>query len=593
MRDRWVLALLLAVMMSTTAYTAEQYINDVRHDRIVVCKWVRLAVERHIYDVERAAKDDDSFPYYFDEKQARREIDFKQQLRHTQGEWANERLHDPRIRLEPWQQFIDAEIFGWRQRSDGCRRFRKVYISVAKKNGKTVGAAGTGNYCFMADRPREIGAEIYCAATKKDQAKKAWTEMQQQLMKHPLLKTRTRPYKQSFTIVRKDDAAAFVRLLGKDSKSEDGVNVHFGLVDEYHAHKDSSMLEVLVSATAARQQPLIYIITTAGFNKESPCFQEEHALSEQVLQRSMEPVPEHYFCIIFTLDEDDDWTDPAVWIKANPNLGVSVKWDFLEQQVKDAINSPQKQNAVKTKSFNIWTQAETRWILDEKWQRCDAAVDEEDLVGRPAFAGLDLSTSIDITAMALCFPPEKDEEDQIYRLLWRFFIPKENMLERMRRDKVPYQDWVDRGFVVATPGDVIDYNFIKATFHEDAKRFDIKEVPYDPYNSNQVVVDLSQDGFEVMEFRQGYLTMSPAAKDFEAKVLLRQLAHGNNPVMRWMVACTEVAQDPAGNIKPVKPHRHKSGKRIDGVIAGIMATWRATQHVETRSVYETGGLKVV
>lgn len=592
MRIRWIFAFLLAVMMSAPTYTAEQYIDDVRHDRIVVCKWVRLAVERHIYDTERAAKEDESFPYYFDEYQAQREIDFKQELRHTQGEWANPRLHDTRIHLEPWQQFIDWEIFGWRRRADDCRRFRKAYISIAKKNGKTVMGAGTANYCFIADRPRIMGPEIYYVATKKEQAKKGWSEAQQQLAKHPMLKTLTRSYKQDFRIISKRDPAAFCRLLGQDSDTEDGINPHFVLVDEYHAHKTNSMLEVAESAVGTRLQPLIYIITTSGFNKDGPCYQEEHALSEQVLERAIDPVPEHYFCIIFTLDEDDDWTDPEVWIKPNPNLGVSVKWDILKERVADALNSPRKQNAIKTKNFNIWTQAETRWILDEKWAACDAAIDEKELTGRPCFTGLDLSSSLDITAMVHCFPPEKDEEE-LYRFLYRFFIPKDNMLERMRKDKVPYQMWIDQGLIIATPGDVIDYNFIKEAFYEDAKCFDIKEVPYDPYNANQVVVDLAQDGFEVLLFRQGYLTMSPAAKDFEVKVLQRKIAHGNNPVMRWMIACTEIAQDHSANIKPIKPSRDKSGKRIDGVIGSIMGLWRAVQHVENRSVYETVRLKAV
>jgi len=592
MRGRWVLAILLVAMMGTT-YTAEGYIDDVRHDRIVVCKWVRLAVERHMRDLDRAEREDESFPFFFDEKQARRAIDFKQQLRHTQGEWANERLHDPRLRLEPWQQFCDWEIFGWRRREDGCRRFRKVYIEVAKKNGKTVMAAATANYCFLADRPREIGAEIYCAATKRSQAKKAWDEMRGQLEKHSVLKTMTRSYKQNYTITRKDDAAAFVRLLGKDPKGEDGMNVHFGLVDEYHAHKDSSMLEMLISATGARPQPLIYIITTAGFDKEAPCYQEEHLLTEKVLDGSIDPAPEHYFCIIYTLDEDDDWTDPKVWIKANPNLGVSVEWSFLEQQVKDALDSPQKRNAILTKNLNVWTEAETTWIAPERWAACDAPVDEELLAGRPAFVGMDFSTSIDITAMAYCFPPDKDEEERIYRLLWRFFIPGENMIERERRDKVPYRDWVDRGYLVATPGDVIDYEYIKQTFRNDAHTFDFQESVYDPWNSSQIVVDLSNDGYEMAMFRQGYQSMSPAAKNFETMVLSKKIAHGDNPVMRWMLSCTAIAQDPHGNIKPVKPPRHKSGKRIDGVIAAIMASWRAVQHVESRSVYESGGLKVV
>ncbi|MFW5836235.1 MAG: terminase large subunit, partial [bacterium] len=387
-------------MATVTAaqYTAEKYIKDVLNDRIPVCRYVHLAVERHVGDLDRVGSED--FPYHFDEYQATRAIDFKQQLRHTQGEYANPRLHDTRIRLEPWQQFIDWCVFGWR-RADGMRRFTRVYVEVARKNGKTTNAAATANYCYFADRPHEEGPEVYAVATARDQAKKSWDEADRQIQRQPVLRKLVRTYRSSNTITVPGTASVF-RPLSRDSKSLDGLNAHFILVDEYHAHPTDAMLQVLVDSTVARSQPLTYIITTAGFDLNGPCFRERDrvitTLERAVKRSDDDPVDESTFGIIFTLDEGDDWTDEAVWPKANPNLGVSVRPERLREQVQIALSSPHKQNDVKTKHLNVWTQAETRWITDEKWMRCEFAVRPQDLVHRPAWIGLDLSASVDLSS---------------------------------------------------------------------------------------------------------------------------------------------------------------------------------------------------
>lgn len=562
-------------------YTAKQYIEDVNSGKQPVCKWVKLAVRRHVEDLKRAEADTDDFPYYFDEATAKQAIDFKQELRHTQGEWANARLHDTRIRLEPWQQFIDWNLFGWRRKSSGYRRFTKAYITVGKKNGKTVNAAATANYCFFVDSPREIGPEVYMIATKREQAAKAWSEAQRQISKHPFLDKITDTYKQT-SIVVIPGTAARMKPLGKESKTEDGMNPHFVVVDEYHAHVDNSMLEVMESAMGARRQPLIYIITTSGFDKASACYQEEHALAEQVLERSREPIPESFFCIIYTLDESDDWTNPDVWIKANPNLGVSLDWDYLKGRVEQALLSPAKQNKIKTKNLNIWTQAETRWITYETWKACGFAVDPEELEGRSCYVGLDLSASQDITAIALCFPPE--EEGEKYRFLFRFFIPEDNMIERERKDKVPYSYWIEKGFLFSTPGNVIDYDFIEDQIRLDAKKYPVLEVAYDPWKALEIVNHLTAEGLTMVEIVQRYSGMALPTDTFERKVLGKQIAHNDNPVMTWMIACTEVKSDRQGNIMPMKPRRESTGKRIDGVVASIMALNRAVLQTEQTEV---------
>lgn len=571
MRRRWLLLVLLLVVVAMPEYTAEQYIEDVISGRQVVCKWTRLAVERHLRDLEH--QNTPEFPYYFDEAQAKRAIDFKQQLRHTKGEWANPRKHDTRIHLEPWQQFIDWVLFGWR-REGGYRRFTKAYEEVARKNGKTTKGAADANYCFSMDRPPEIGPEVYFVATKKDQAKIAWEEAERQIERQPFLRKLTHTYKQNSTIIIPGTAAR-MKPLGKDSHTEDALNPHFVLVDEYHAHRDNGMLEVMESALGAREQPLIEIITTAGFDKECACYQEEHSLAERILERSIDPVPENYFCIIFTLDEEDDWTDPEVWIKANPNLGISVRWDYLRQRIQDALQSPAKQNKIKTKNLNIWTQAETRWILDERWMACadESPVDLGEFAFLPCTLGMDLSSSQDITALALCFLPRKG--DDRFRFFYRFFVPEEGLLERERRDQVPYSHWVEHGLIYTTPGDVIDYDFIEDQIAEDAKRYQILETAYDPWKAQEIVNHLSEGGMTMVEIFQRYSGMAVPTDTFETKVLAKEVVHDGNPVMRWMVSCTEVKSDRQGNIMPMKPRREKTGKRIDGVVASILALGRA------------------
>lgn len=580
--------LLLGAAMSS--FTATQYIDDVLSGKQVACRWVRLAVERHVQDLER--QNTDAFPYYFDERYAKHAIGFAQQLRHTKGEWANPRRHDTRIQLEPWQQFIDWVLFGWR-RADGTRRFTRAYIEVARKNGKSTIAAATANYCLLADQPYEEGAEVYAVATKRDQAKITWLEARRQIEQHPVLKTRVKLWRDSISL---PSGAGFFRALGKDSKTEDGANAHFVLVDEYHAHPTDEMVAVMVDSTMARTQPLTYIITTAGFDLSGPCKTEHdrvQALLEQAVTRSKDSiVDETTFAIIFSLDDGDDWADESVWIKANPNLGVSVRWDRLREQVARAMQSPHLQNDVLTKHFNVWTQAETRWILDDVWMDNADDVDLDALRGRRCFVGVDLSASQDITAVAYVFPPVEDETR--YQVWLRFFIPGDNIIARERRDKVPYTDWVARGLVEPTEGDVIDYDVIEQRILQDAERFEIAEIAYDPWKAQEIVNHLSEAGFVMVPIYQRYSGMAGPSDTFERKALARELAHGGNPVLRWMMSCTEVKSDRQGNIMPMKPRREATGKRIDGVVATIMALGRAVLHVEgQQSGYEAEDLFVV
>jgi phage terminase large subunit-like protein len=594
-RRRLALLFILLVVavsrVSAAQYTANQYIRDVQSGKQVACKWVKLAVQRHVDDLKRAKKKLQAFPFYYDEQEAHRAIDFVQELRHTQGEWANPKLHDTRLHLEPWQQFITSMVFGWRRSEDGCRRFAHVYEELARKNGKTFRVATYLIYCTAADSPIETGAEAYCIATKKDQARKAWSTVREMIETNPDLKAVFRTYKQHSTIVL-EGTATQIRLMGKDSRTEDGMNPSFVLVDEYHAHPDHGMLHVMESAIGARKQPLTYIITTAGFDKSSVCHEEEHMLVERILERSIDPIPEHVFGIIYTLDEGDDWTDRKVWIKANPNLGVSVYPDALEKAVVESLSTPTKLNDTLTKNFNVWTQAVTRWIQDEKWMACAGEISVEALKGRPCYVGLDLSTTVDITSYALCFPPIADGER--YRLVWRFFIPEEGLLERERRDRVPYSHWRDQGLVITTPGDVVDYDLVMQELDKDLARFSVSEIGFDPWHGQEVSNHYTQAGIKSIEIRQTYSGMSAYTSTFETKTLAAELLHDGNPVVRWMLSNTEVKSDRQGNIAPMKPRRGATGKRIDGVVAAIMALGRAVvNHESGRSVYEDRGVVVL
>ena len=553
-------------------HPAEQYARDILDGKIVSCKWVKLACQRYFDDVAHGAERG----LYFDHEAAEHRISFYKFCKHSKGEWAGQILQP-----EPWQQFIDWNIFGWK-REDGSRRFRTAYTAVARKNGKSTQLAVTGLYlAFFDDEP---GSETYTAATKMDQAIIIHSESTRMVKSSPDLLRRITINKNALTCDPK--AQKFVPL-GQDSNTSDGLNVHAALIDEYHAHPDAGMYDVLKTGMGSRRQPLMYIITTAGFEKEYPCYEME-ARIKRILEGS--EIDDTVFGILYTLDEDDDWQDQRVWIKANPNLGVSKKLENMQDDFKEAVSMPSKQNNFKTKHMDIWTEAQTRWITQDKWALNAHPVNEEGLLGRVCYGGLDLSSVHDLTSWTLCFPP--DGPGDKYKFLFRFFIPQDGLHEKTVKERFDYETMVRNGFIVTTPGNVIDYDFIQSLILDDAKKFSIKEAAFDRWGSNDIVPrlveELGPDFF--VEFGQGFKSMSPACKDFERKVMMGELATGGNPVMNWMIACTELATDPAGNIKPVKPDRLKTGKHIDGVITAIMSLSRAISATESTSAYEDRGL---
>ena len=526
---------------------------------------VRLAVERYYADLDRALDEG----RYFDKKAAMRAIHFIEKLKHTKGEWAGQRF-----RLEPWQQFVLWNIFGWKN-ADGTRRFRYAYIEIARKNGKTALSAGIGLYMLFADG--ESRPDVYSAATVKDQAKICFSDAVE-IVKATDLKNYLTPYRNSIVYELKGGT---MKPLSSDYGTHDGLNPSCGIIDEFHAHKDSGMFDVIKSAFGARRQPLMFVITTAGFNKSGACY----AYRENVI-KVLRGVNEDdsLFGIIYTLDDKSEWDDPKMWIKANPNLGVSLSADYLADQVKDAKNRPEAVRNVMTKNVDLWVDAERTWILDDAWQKCIGTTAPADLKGCACWGGLDLSNVSDITAYVLLF-----HENDRFQLLPHFWIPEEKMREKIRKENINYDKWVAEGYVTVTPGNVIDYDFVKADILRIVADYDLRTSAYDRWNSSQTIIDLQNEGMECNPFGQGYGSMSAPTKEFEKLVLTGKIEHFGNPVLRWMLASTLVKTDPAGNIKPDK---EKSTQKIDGIVAAIMALgeWMTAQANDERNPYENRGL---
>lgn len=583
--------------MCSAEPVVQRYIEDVLGGKIVACELVKLAVQRHIRDTETA----DARGLYFDPEAAQIAIDFFSLVKHSKGKWAGKRFE-----LEPWQVFILWSVFGWKN-IDGTRRFRTVYEEVARKNGKSTMIAGIGLYGLGFDD--EPGAEIYSVATKEEQARITFGEGQRMATKSAFLGGQAKVHAKSISI---DEVDSCWKPLGKDSKYQDGLNPHFVMVDEFHAHRDRSMLDVMESGVGARLQPLLFIITTAGFNMQSACYMErDYAM--KVLKGQVED--DTYFAIIFTLDEGDDWKDQKLWIKANPNLGVTVSIADMKRLCNKAIESPVTLNNFLTKKLNIWTTQKVKWVNTEKWDQCPyfyrgetfskeaikkklgiaddtelarALLDEaiEFMAGKKCFGGLDLSSKIDITAWVSLFPLA----DGFYLLLPRFYIPKDNARKRQREDRVPYETWGRQGLITLTEGNVVDYAIVMADVWADCGRFDLDSLAFDRWSFEAIRQQLSAEGVpeeKMIAFGQGFASMSEPMKEFEKLYLSGKLIHNGHPVLKWMAGNVSARTDPADNLKPDK---EKSSEKIDGIVAAIMALGLAiTKPVPKVSVYEERG----
>lgn len=559
------------------SHPAEVYIDNVIAGRQLACRWVRLACERHRRDLLTAHERG----LYFDPDAAQYMLDFARFCRHSKGEWAG-RV----VVLEPWQQAKLWMLFGW-QRNDGTRRFRTCYDEEARKNGKSTTAAIVGLY--MLDADGEPGAEVYAAATKRAQAKQIFDEAWRMAKSSPALKKRLVCHRDNIHI--RDTAAKF-EPLGRDADTMDGLNVYCALVDEIHAHRTDDVWGVLETGTGSRRQPLMFGITTAGFSQSSYCYQLRD-YATKVLDGVIED--DAFFAIIYTLDDEDladpdGWLNEALWVKANPNLDVSVKMDDLRALAVKAQAMPTAKGHFLTKRLNIWTNAGVQWIPAEVWSACSTEVDEKELIGRTCYGGLDLSSTLDLTAFVLVFPPTDD--DPLFRVLPRFWVPETAMRERSKAQRVPYPAWVEQGYIEMIPGDVVDYEYVYRRIDADRERFDVKEIAFDRWGASQVYVRMATAGQTMVQIGQGYASMSAPMKTLETLLRSRQIAVGTNPVLRWNAHNLVAASDEHANIKPDKK---RSTEKIDGMVALMMGLARATLHdpEASASVYEERGILVL
>jgi phage terminase large subunit-like protein len=532
------------------------FARDIVAGKIPANKLARLACERHLKDLINGP----ARGLRWDLAKALRAIEFfPLVLRHYKGKWAR---NAEAFELSPFQQFEIGSIFGWVWAATGLRRFRTAYLEEPRKNGKTAKAAGIGLILLIADD--EPGAEIYAAATKRDQAEIVWGDAEQFVRKSAALRRRITSYRHS--LLSPGNAGKFVPL-SADDKTMDGLNPSGVIIDELHRHPTRRIVDVMRTAVGAREQPLQVEITTAGDSVESVCW-EHHEYSKNVLEGLFED--DTWFAYIAAADPEDDWTDERTWFKANPNLGVSKDLDYMRAEFKRALNLPSEQREFKRLHLGIWSESAGGWMPMDRWNASVAKTDA--LKGRPCVAGVDLSATTDVTAyVELYLPTAADPHWHVRPFFW---LPQAK-IDAARRgefgDLVRYDRWHDDGFVFATPGDVIDYDAVYKFVTDRADAARLLDIGVDPWNATQFMTDLMNDGFPVVEVRQGYRTLSEPTKKLLELVLANKLKHDGHPVMRWMMSNVTIDRDPADNHKPSKK---MSRQRIDGPVALIIALSR-------------------
>jgi phage terminase large subunit-like protein len=484
--------------------------------------------------------------------------------------------------LEPWQKYdVIYPLFGWVTDNERqLRRFKIAYNEMARKTGKSFLVSGIGLYMTFFDG--EPGAETYCIATKKDQAKIVWDGAND-------MKNRTALRSRIITSysMMKYKSCVFAPL-GADSKTLDGLSTHLGIVDEYHSHKNSHLYDVIKSSTGARDNSMMIIITTAGFNKQSACY-DERTYSEKILRGQLKN--ENYFAFIASIDKKDDPFDPRTWKKANPNLGISNSIEDFTIASKEAKQKG-GQTLVEflTKRLNVWTNVSDVWIKDDDFPVDEKDLfSEEDLIGAECYGGLDLSKTSDLTAYALVFP----QPDGKFKTIVRSFVPEKSYEDRTGGDNV-YKKFVDQGTLIVTPGNVIDYNIILESIRDDMEKFEVREMAYDRYMSAQIITELTNDGLECIPFGQGYVSMSAPTKMIETLILEKKLHHNNDALLRWQLSNVLIDYDPAGNAKMTKATskaqtggsgNRGSNSKIDAWIAIAMGLGRASLNMYYEEEY--------
>ena len=510
---------------------------------------------------------------HYDKDKADFAVSFIECLCHTKGTWAGKNFE-----LIDWQEQIIRDVFGT-IKANGYRQFNTAFIEVPKKNGKSELAAAVALLLLCGDG--EQRAEIYGCAADRNQAKIVFDVAVDMVRFCPALEKRVKITESQKTIEYLPTKSKY-QVLSADVANKHGFNTHGVIFDELHTQPNRKLYDVMIQGSGdARMQPLYFLITTAGNNTESICYEVHQKALDIISGRKIDPT---FYPVIFGADMDEDWTDPKVWKKANPSLGETIGIDKVKAACDSARQNPGEENAFRQLRLNQWVKQSIRWMPMDKWDKCAFAVNEDDLEGRVCYGGLDLSSTTDITAFVLVFPPS--DEDDKYIILPYFWVPEESLDLRVRRDHVPYDIWERQGFLQTTEGNVIHYGFIEKFIENLGERFNIREIAFDRWGAIQMVQNLEGMGFMVVPVGQGFKDMSPPTKELMKLTLEERLAHGGHPVLRWMMDNIFIRTDPAGNIKPDK---EKSTEKIDGAVATIMALDRAIRcgNDTSESVYDS------
>lgn len=478
------------------------------------------------------------------------------------------------------------DIFGT-VRSNGMRQYTTAYVEMGKKGGKTELAAGIALGGLLLDD--EPGAEVYLAASTRDQASIAFRVAAQMVRNSDRLRDMCRIVDSTKTILKRDDPNSFLKAISADAGTQDGINPSMAIFDELHRQKDSDLWHVLSYGMATRRQPLLFAITTAGIIGESPICEEQHEYAMRVKQGVF--TDPSYYSVIYSLETDEDWTvegrpaedgrEATGWYKANPSLGHHLPLEKVREEFQRALSNPSEQNSFRRLRLCQWVGQETRYLPMEDWKACGEPFDLDEFAGKTCFGGLDLSSTQDITALVLIF--QKDDE---YYWVPHFWLPEHELHLRSTKDRVPYDIWAARGLIHLTPGNQVDYGFVRKTIAELAKLYDIREIGYDRWNATQIVQNLTDDGIKMIPIGQGFASMSAPTKELLRIVMSHRMRHGNNPILRWMADCFSVQQDPSDSVKPKKADRRKSSKRIDGIVAGVNALARLIVQKKAEPSYQ-------
>ena len=546
------------------AADAKRYAEQVVAGEILSCRWVQLACQRQLNDLARFKGK--GSPYRFNPKLVDRDgrsfypadnlCAFIERLPHVKGPLAGES-----ITLEPWQIFILSTVFGW-VKGDGKRRFRRSYIEVPRGNAKSTLSSAVALYMLAADG--EGGAEVYSLATTRDQARIVFGDAQ-------TMARRSAGFRSRFAV---NVGAHNMHVLASGSKFEalsaegstlDGLNIHFGCVDELHAHKTRTVYDVVETGTGKRDNSLLWVITTAGSNRAGICY-EARTFVTKLLNGVFED--DTQFGIVYGLDDGDDWTTENALVKANPNWGISVRPEILGPLQAKAMQLPSAVNNFKTKHLNEWVNADTAWMDMRAWDTCgDSSLDIEAFTGQPCWVGLDLASKTDIAALMLMF--QHPEISDAYVVFGKYYLPEDTV---QAAGNSQYPGWMRTGRLTVTPGNVIDFGWIEADLLDLVSRFAVQAVAFDPLQATQLSTRMLAEGLPMIEVRPTVLNFSEPMKTLEALVLQRKLVHDGDPVLTWMASNVVAHLDAKDNIYPRK---ERAENKIDGIVALIMALSRA------------------